>query len=113
MANENQGNGGGGSLRGFAAMDRQRQREIASLGGRAAHEKGTAHEFTPEEARIAGRKGGEAVSGDRSHMAAIGRKGGENSRGGRRTGTNGANGGNGPRTGSNGGAAGEMGNGGF
>lgn len=83
MANETQGNGGG-SLRGFAAMDRQRQREIASLGGRAAHEKGTAHEFTPEEARVAGRKGGEAVSGDRSHMAAIGRKGGENSRGGRR-----------------------------
>ncbi|HET7845658.1 MAG TPA: KGG domain-containing protein [Xanthomonadales bacterium] len=109
MANENQGNGGG-SLRGFAAMDRQRQREIASLGGRAAHEKGTAHEFTPEEARVAGRKGGEAVSGDRSHMAAIGRKGGENSRGGRR---NGANGSNGQRAGTNGGAAGEMGNGGF
>jgi uncharacterized protein len=89
MANQTQGNGGG-SLRGFAAMDRQRQREIASLGGRAAHEKGTAHEFTPEEARVAGRKGGEAVSGDRSHMAAIGRKGGENSRGGRRQNGNGA-----------------------
>lgn len=45
---------------GFAAMDPQRQREIASLGGRAAHDKGTAHEFTSEEAREAGRKGGAA-----------------------------------------------------
>lgn len=46
--------------RGFAAMDPAKQREIASKGGRAAHQKGTAHEFTSEEARIAGRKGGEA-----------------------------------------------------
>lgn len=44
------------SLRGFAAMDPQRQREIASLGGRAAHQSGHAHEFTTEEARAAGRK---------------------------------------------------------
>jgi general stress protein YciG len=44
------------SLRGFAAMDAQRQREIASLGGRAAHQSGHAHEFTSEEARAAGRK---------------------------------------------------------
>lgn len=44
--------------RGFAAMDRQRQREIASQGGRTAHVKGTAHQFTSEEAREAGRKGG-------------------------------------------------------
>ncbi|MEO5671274.1 MAG: KGG domain-containing protein [Ramlibacter sp.] len=44
------------SLRGFAAMDPQRQREIASLGGRAAHQSGNAHEFTVEEARAAGRK---------------------------------------------------------
>ncbi len=44
------------SLRGFAAMDPQRQREIASLGGRAAHQSGHAHEFTTEEAREAGRK---------------------------------------------------------
>ncbi len=43
-------------LRGFAAMDPQRQREIASLGGRAAHQSGHAHEFTSEEARVAGRK---------------------------------------------------------
>ena len=44
------------SLRGFAAMDPKRQREIASLGGRAAHQSGHAHEFTSEEARAAGRK---------------------------------------------------------
>jgi uncharacterized protein len=50
------------SNRGFASMDPQRQREIASEGGRAAHEKGTAHEFTSEEAREAGRKGGQARS---------------------------------------------------
>ena len=42
------------SNRGFASMDRERQREIASLGGRAAHQRGTAHEFTSEEARKAG-----------------------------------------------------------
>jgi general stress protein YciG len=42
--------------RGFAAMDPQRQREIASLGGRAAHQSGHAHEFTSDEARAAGRK---------------------------------------------------------
>ncbi len=56
------GKSGGGSNRGFASMDPQRQREIASQGGRAAHEKGTAHEFNSEEAREAGRKGGQARS---------------------------------------------------
>ena len=64
------------SKRGFASMDASKQREIASKGGRAAHAKGTAHEFTSDEARVAGRKGGEAVSRDRAHMAAIGREGG-------------------------------------
>lgn len=64
------------SKRGFASMDPAKQREIASKGGRAAHAKGTAHEFTSDEARVAGRKGGEAVSRDRAHMAAIGREGG-------------------------------------
>lgn len=63
--------------RGFAAMDQRKQREIASRGGRAAHALGTAHKFSSEEARLAGRKGGEAVSGDRGYMAAIGRRGGE------------------------------------
>jgi general stress protein YciG len=63
-ASNNQGSEGkkGSSNRGFASMDPQRQREIASEGGRAAHEKGTAHEFTSEEAREAGRKGGQARS---------------------------------------------------
>jgi hypothetical protein len=68
--------------RGFAGMNQEKQREIARKGGRAAHEKGTAHEFTREEAREAGRKGGEAVSRDREHMSRIGREGGLSSRGG-------------------------------
>jgi uncharacterized protein len=63
--------------RGFAGMAESKQRQIASRGGKAAHEKGTAHEFTRDEARKAGRKGGESVSQNREHMAAIGRKGGE------------------------------------
>ena len=65
------------STRGFASMDPAKQREIARKGGRAAHLKGTAHEFTPDEARVAGRKGGEVVSRDRAHMAMIGREGGQ------------------------------------
>jgi hypothetical protein len=69
--------GTGKSRRGFASMDPARQREIASKGGRAAHEKGTAHEWSSDEARVAGQKGGIAVSRDRAHMAAIGREGGE------------------------------------
>jgi hypothetical protein len=63
--------------RGFAGMSPERQREIASLGGRTAHERRTAHEFTSDEAREAGRKGGAAVSADRKHMAKIGRTGGQ------------------------------------
>lgn len=58
MASSNQGNKQSGSKgtsnRGFASMDPERQRAIASEGGKAAHEKGTAHEFTSEEARRAG-----------------------------------------------------------
>jgi uncharacterized protein len=65
------------SNRGFASMDDKKQRDIASLGGKAAHDKGTAHEFNSTEAQRAGRKGGEVVSEDREHMAEIGRKGGE------------------------------------
>ena len=65
------------SARGFASMDSSKQKEIASKGGRAAHAKGTAHEFDSNEARAAGRKGGMAVSRNREHMAAIGRRGGE------------------------------------
>lgn len=63
------------SGRGFAGMEPERQREIASLGGRTAHERCTAHEFTSDEARAAGRKGGTAVSANREHMAKIGRAG--------------------------------------
>lgn len=82
----------GRSLRGFASMDKEKQRMIASKGGRAAHEKGTAHEFnsteasmaakkghergtahefTPEEARVAGRKGGLARAQNRAKNASI------------------------------------------
>jgi uncharacterized protein len=73
--------------RGFASMDANRQREIASKGGRAAHRKGTAHEFTPEEARAAGRKGGQVAhsrgtahrfTSDEARVA--GRKGGRKPR---------------------------------
>ena len=58
--------------RGFASMDRSKQREIASKGGKAAHQKGTAHEWTSEEAREAGRKGGMA-----SHRRKQQQQGGE------------------------------------
>jgi uncharacterized protein len=69
--------------RGFASMDRAKQREIASKGGKAAHQKGTAHEWTSEEAREAGRKGGmashrrrkEAQEGDGSSMGERSREG--------------------------------------
>ncbi len=56
-----------GRGRGFASMDPAKQREIASKGGKAAHAKGTAHEFTSQEAREAGRKGGQARGKNRSH----------------------------------------------
>jgi general stress protein YciG len=68
--------------RGFASMPKDKVREIARKGGMAAHKKGTAHEFSSTEAREAGRKGGEAVSRDRSHMADIGRRGGKASHNG-------------------------------
>jgi uncharacterized protein len=54
--------------RGFASMDRAKQKEIASKGGKAAHAKGTAHEWTSEEAREAGRKGGMASHRRRKQM---------------------------------------------
>ena len=56
--------------RGFASMDRTKQREIARKGGKAAHLKGTAHEWTSEEARQAGRKGGMASHKRRKPLAA-------------------------------------------
>lgn len=54
-----------GRRRGFASMDPERVREIARRGGKAAHEAGTAHEFTTEEAREAGRKGGQTAHANR------------------------------------------------
>jgi hypothetical protein len=55
--------------RGFASMSPEKQREIASKGGRAAHAKGTAHEWTSEEARVAGRKGGQISRGGRGRLS--------------------------------------------
>lgn len=55
--------------RGFASMSPEKQREIASKGGRAAHQKGTAHEWTSEEARSAGRKGGQISRGGRGRLS--------------------------------------------
>jgi general stress protein YciG len=57
--------------RGFASMSPEKQREIASKGGRAAHEKGTAHEWTADEARSAGRKGGQVSRGGRGRLIAL------------------------------------------
>lgn len=54
--------------RGFASMSREQQREIASKGGIAAHAKGTGHQWTPEQARAAGSKGGQASRGGRGKL---------------------------------------------
>ena len=61
--------------RGFASMDRTKQREIASKGGRAAHAKGTAHEWSSAEAREAGRKGGMVSHRRRDVLTAQARSG--------------------------------------
>lgn len=73
----------GTAKRGFASMDAEKQRQIASKGGHAAHQKGTAHEFTSEEAAEAGRKGGRSAHQKGSahefsseEAAEAGRKGG-------------------------------------
>jgi general stress protein YciG len=62
--------------RGFAAMSDKQRREISSRGGKAAHAKGTGHQWTSEEAREAGKKGGAKVAADRKRMSEIGRLGG-------------------------------------
>lgn len=72
------------SRRGFASMSPEQQKQIASKGGQAAHQRGVAHQWNADEARQAGRKGGEKVSQNRQHMAEIGRKGGQSSHGGGR-----------------------------
>lgn len=59
----------GKSIRGFAAMDIEKQKEIARKGGRAAHQQGVAHEWSSQEAREAGKKGGQA-RGKQNHMHA-------------------------------------------
>lgn len=63
------------SKRGFAAMAPEKQRQIASKGGKAAHGERTAHKFTSETASAAGKKGSLSVSKDRAYMSAIGKKG--------------------------------------
>jgi uncharacterized protein len=63
--------------RGFASMSPEKQREIASKGGRAAHMKGTAHEWTSEEARSAGRKGGQISRGGRGRLPSGANEGSE------------------------------------
>lgn len=71
------------SRRGFAVMDSAKQKEIASKGGKAAHAKGSAHEFTSDQAREAGRKGGRMAHAKgtaheftREEAQAAGKKGG-------------------------------------
>ncbi|HBO61001.1 TPA: general stress protein [Candidatus Berkelbacteria bacterium] len=56
----------GTEKRGFASMSPDEQKKIASMGGKAAHQKGTAHEFTSSEAREAGRKGGRSSQKSRA-----------------------------------------------
>src|SRR5471032_542888 len=74
------------SKRGFASMDPDQQREIASEGGRAAHEKGTAHEFTSEEARRAGSMSHKNDQGNRQSSPGASHSGsGAGSQGGART----------------------------
>lgn len=73
-----------GKPRGFAALSPERRAEISRLGGQRAHAVGKAHKFTPDEARFAGRRGGETVSKDREHMRTIGKLGAAVSAGVRR-----------------------------
>lgn len=65
------------SKRGLASASLADRQRVASMGGKAAHKAGTAHKFNSEEARIAGKKGGMAISQNKDHMSEIGRKGGK------------------------------------
>jgi general stress protein YciG len=60
-------------------MDKETQRAIAVMGGRAAQAAGTAHQYTPAEARAAGSKGGKKIAEDHAHMVALGKLGGRRS----------------------------------
>lgn len=104
--NQGGGNQGDTSNRGFASMDDDKQRAIAAEGGRAAHEQGTAHEFDSEEAREAGRKGGEvrAQNADRDEQGQF-TSGSDSSRGGNQSSSSGGRGGNQSSDGSSGGSS--------
>jgi len=89
QGNQGGGNQGGGnnSNRGFASMDPQKQREIASEGGKAAHASGNAHEFTSEEARRAGsmshkNDGNQQSGGQQGSQQSGGQQSGQSTRGG-------------------------------
>jgi hypothetical protein len=87
MANQDNKQGGGSSNRGFASMDPQKQREIASEGGKAAHASGNAHEFTSEEARRAGsmshkNDGNQQSGGQQGSQQSGGQQSGQSTRGG-------------------------------
>lgn len=67
--------------RGFAVVDKEKMRQIASRGGKTAHAHGLAHKFTSEKAREAGKKGGAVTAANREHMSKIGKLGGLAKRG--------------------------------
>lgn len=75
-------------LRGFATLSPEARRELGARGGRAGHVRGTARQWTAEQASEAGRKGGLQVSEDRAHMKRIAAKGGEANRGKKRAAVN-------------------------
>jgi general stress protein YciG len=82
MANQGNNQGGGNSNRGFASMDPQKQREIASEGGKAAHASGNAHEFTSEEARRAGSMSHKNDGSQQSDKQGGSQQSGQSTRGG-------------------------------
>ncbi len=71
-------------LRGFALLPPEKMSEIARQGGKTAHQKGTAHRWTSDSARVAGKTGGSSIARDREYMREIGRRGGRGKKGYRR-----------------------------
>jgi general stress protein YciG len=100
MANSQNNQGGNSSNRGFASMDDDKQRDIASQGGKAAHASGNAHEFSSAEAAEAGRKGGQNShgGGNKAQASNSGNNSGNNA--GNSSGNNAGNSGGGTRGGS-------------